>query len=249
MRKRKEMTMTTRTFILGGVAALTIFAGSLSPAQAQLVVYDPANYLQAVQQVTQLTQQLTVIRQQYQQLQQTYQAIAHLPQNTLNDLGRQLNVDQFRNALPNKSNILGSVMNGAGLGTGNLGLAAQGYLNENRIYVPAGQDFTALEMQRNANSVAGAQAIASELYQSAANRVTALQSIESQLAGATDAKSVADLQARINAEQAYIQAQQVQAQSLAMWQSSQERNQQQRGDEERRRQIDTLIEAAKAHGR
>ena len=64
----------------------------------------------------------------------------------------------------------------------------------------------------------------------------------------SDAKAVGDLQARIAAEQAYIQAQQVQAQSLAMWQASQERNHQQRGEEERRRQIDNLIEAAKAHG-
>ena len=139
-------------------------------------------------------------------------------------------------------------MNGSGLGPGILGSAAQGYLNENRIYAPTGQDFNAQEMQRNANSVAGAQAMASELYQSAANRVTALQGIERQLANAPDTKAVADIQARIAAEQAYIQAQQVQAQSLAMWQASQERNQQQRGDEERRRQIDKLIESAKARG-
>lgn len=240
--------MKTRQLFQAGAAALILSSAAAPPAQALDIVYDPSNYAQAVQQVTQLTQQLTVMQQQYQQLMQTYQAIAHLPQGVLNDLGRQLNVNQFRNALPTQSSVLGAVMNGQGLGPGSLGEAAQAYLKQNRIHAPAARDFQATEMQRNASSVAGTQAMASELYQSAANRITMLQGIESQLAGATDAKAVGDLQARIAAEQAYIQAQQVQAQSLAMWQASQERNHQQRGEEERRWQIDNLIEAAKAHG-
>lgn len=240
--------MKTRQLFQAGAAALTLVGAMTAPAHALDIVYDPSNYAQAVQQVTQLTQQLTVMQQQYQQLMQTYQAIAHLPQNALNDLGRQLNVNQFRNALPAQSGVLGAVMSGQGLGPGSLGEAAQAYLNQNRIHAPTAGDFQATEMQRNASSVAGTQAMASELYQSAANRITVLQGFESQLANAADTKAVADLQARIAAEQAYIQAQQVQAQSLAMWQASQERNHQQRGEEERRRQIDNLIEAAKAHG-
>lgn len=243
--------MTIHRIILTGTAALVLGLAATGPAQAQVRVYDLANYLQSVEQVTHLTQQLTVMRQQYQQLQQTYAAMAHLPQSAVNDLGRQLNVNQFRNALPAQSRVLGAVMNGAGLegvDSGSLAASAQSHLQQNRIYAPAARDFQALEMQRIANSVAGAQAMASELYQSAADRVVALQDMESQLAGAPDSKAVADLQARIAAEQAYIQAQQVQAQSLAMWQASQERNQQQRSEEERRRQIDNLIEAAKAHG-
>lgn len=240
--------MTLRRVILAGAAALTIGGAVIGPAHAYKLVYDPSNYAQAVEQVAQLIQQLQVMQQQYEQLMQTYQAIAHLPQTALNQLGQRLNVDQFRNALPSQSSVLGSVMNGTALGSGSFGSAAQGYLNQNRVYAPPGQDFQAQEMQRNANSVAGAQAMASELYQSAANRVAALQGIETQLANAPDAKAVADLQARLAAEQAYIQAQQVQAQSLAMWQASQERNEAQRRDEERRRQIDSLIEQAKAHG-
>jgi type IV secretion system protein VirB5 len=171
-----------------------------------------------------------------------------VPSNAVNQLGQQLNVDQFRNALPSQSNVLGSVMNGTTLGSDNLGSTAQGYLNQNRVYAPTGSDFQAQEMQRNAYSVAGTQAMASELYQSAANRVSALQGIEGQLAAAQDAKAVADLAARINAEQTYIQAQQVQAQSLAMWQQSQQRNQDQRQEEQRRQSIDALIEQAKARG-
>lgn len=224
--------------------------GAMLPGavQAQRIVYDPAIYGQALQQVTQLSQQLAVMQQQYQQLMQTYQAIAHLPQTELNQLGQQLNVATLRNALPAQSTVLGTIMNGSSAGTGNLAAATQTYLNQNHVYTPTAQDFQAQEMQRNASSIAGVQGMASTLYQSAADRVTALQGIESQLASAPDTKAVADIQARLSAEQTYIQAQQVQAQSLAMWQASQQRNQEQRLQEERRRQIDTLIEDAKAHG-
>ena len=90
--------------------------------------------------------------------------------------------------------------------------------------------------------------MASELYQSAADRVSLLRGIERQLAGAVDAKAVADLQARLAAEQAYVQAQQVQAQSLAMWQQAQERNRQQQQEEQRRQEIDRLIDEAAARG-
>jgi type IV secretion system protein VirB5 len=245
--KREEGT-DMRKLIMAGVSALTICGAVTGPAHAQWTVIDPSNLAQAVQQVQQLQQQLQVMQQQYQQLIQTYQAIAHVPSNAVNQLGQQLNVDQFRNALPSQSNVLGSVMNGTTLGSGNLGSTAQGYLNQNRVYAPTGSDFQAQEMQRNAYSVAGTQAMASELYQSAANRVSALQRIEGQLAAAQDAKAVADLAARINAEQTYIQAQQVQAQSLAMWQQSQQRNQDQRQEEQRRQSIDALIEQAKARG-
>lgn len=230
------------------LAAALITAAPAQPAHAQLAVIDPANLAQAVQQVQQMAQQLQMMQQQYQQLQQTYQAVAHAPSDALTELGRQLNVDALRNALPAQSGELGAVMTGTSLGPGGFGSAAQGQLERNRVYSPGGADFQAQEMQRAATSIAGAQAMAGGLYQSAASRITALQAIESQLAGAADAKAVADLAARIAAEQAYIQAQQVQAQSLVLWQQAQMRNQDQRELERRRQSSDALIDQAKARG-
>ena len=236
-----------RNVIKKSALALAICGTVIGPVQAQWVVTDPGNTAQAVEQVVQMIKQLAVMRQQYDQLMQTYQAISHAPQGALTQLGQKLNVDQFRNALPS-STALGAVMNGSDLGIGNFGKAISGYVQQNRVHAPTGPDFQAKEMQRTANSVAGAQAMASGLYQSAANRIEALQGLENQLASAPDTKAVADIQARIAAEQAYIQAQQVQAQALAMWQASEERNQEQRNREERRRQTDKLIEEAKAKG-
>jgi type IV secretion system protein VirB5 len=240
----KEETM--RNVIRKSALALAICGAVSGLAHAQLVVIDPSNLAQAVEQVTQLVQQLKVLQEQYAQLQATYAAIAHAPQGQLNQLGAQLNVDQYRNALPTQSSTLGAVMNGTGQGTGNLASSTQNYLGQNRVYAPTGTDFQAQEMQRRATSVAGSQAMAAELYQSASNRITTLRAIEAQLANAPDAKAVADIQARLLAEQTYIQAQQVQAQSLAMWQASQQRNEEQRRDEDRRREIDRLIDKIKA---
>ena len=240
-REDKEMRKFMRTTVLALVLAAT-------PAAAQEAVLDVSNLAQARLQVQQLVQQLRMMQQQYQQLVQTYQAIAHLPQTALRELGREFNVDQFRNALPAQSGTLSSVMNGSGLGTGPFASSLQDFLGQNRVYVPTGQDFQADTLRRTATSVAGAQAMASQLYQSAANRIEALRGLETRLADAGDAKDVADLQARIAAEQAFIEAQQVQAQSLALWQAAQSRNEEQRLQEERRRQIDALIEEVKAHG-
>lgn len=237
-----------RKTLLSGAAALAFCAGLCAPAQAQWLVTDPWNTAQAVEQVRQAVAQLQVMQQQYQQLQQQYQAIAHLPNQGLQQLGQQFNVSQFRNALPAQSSVLGTVMNGTALGGGAFGSAAQGYRDQNQVYSAPGQDFQARELDRNGQSVAGAQAMAAGLYQSAADRITTLQGLESQLADAPDTKAVADIQARLSTESAYIQAQQVQAQSLGMWQATQERNADQRHDEERRRQVDSLIEVAKARG-
>jgi type IV secretion system protein VirB5 len=239
--------MKMRKSILAGAAALAVCATS-APAMAQWTVIDPSNLAQAVQQVKQLTQQIQMMQQQYKTMMQQYQAIAHLPQSALNQLQSQLTVPQFRNPLSAGSADVGSIMNGSGLGSGALGSDLQTYLNQNRVYSPTGQDFQAQQMNRNATSVAGSQAMAADLYQSAASHIQTLQGLEGQLASAPDEKAVADIQARIGMEQAAFQAQQVQAQSLAMWQQAQERNQDERNDEARRQQIDNLIDQAKAHG-
>jgi type IV secretion system protein VirB5 len=241
MNRNKEEEATMRQLILAGTSALAIGA-SAGPVHAQWTVIDPSNLAQAVQQVRQLQMQLQTMQAQYQQLQQTYQAISHLPQDALNRMGRELNTDQFRNALPNVSSLNG-MMNGQQLNS-----LAQQYLNQNRVYQPSGPGFATQEIGRNAQSIANAQSMASGLYTSASNRVDVLRQLEGTLDTAPDTKAVADIQARLAMEQTTLQAQQVQAQALTMWQASQERNEQQRREESSRQEIDQLIEEAKRHG-
>lgn len=229
--------MKLRRYMLAGAAALGLIGTTAGPVTAQMAVVDVRAIAQAMQQVRQLQSQLA-------QLQQTYAAIAHLPQAELNRLAQQLNTNQFRNPLGTSSANIGGLLDGSG----NLAPGAQAYLDRNKVYSPTGQDFQAQQMGRNATGIANTQAMAAQLYQSAASHIQTLQSLEGQLTVAPDAKAVADVQARIAMEQAAFQGQQLQAQSLAMWQAAQERNQDQRNDEIRRQQTDNLIQQAKAHG-
>ena len=240
------MGLRTRQWALAGGVVLGITAGI--PAMAAMVVIDPKAIAEEKAQGEQLAHQLETLKNQYQEMQQTANAVSHLPQDALNQLGQQLNVPELRNPLASSAPDISSIMNGSGLGSGQLGTAAQGYLDQNRVYAPAGEDFQAQQMNRNANSIAGAQAMASELYQSAATHIQTLQSLEGQLAAAPDTKAIADIQARLAMEQATFQAQQVQAQSLSMWQDAQERNQDEQHDELRRREMENAIEQNKAHG-
>lgn len=222
-----------RTALAGAVFLLL---GGGGAAQAQMAVVD-------AKALVQLKSQLQQMQAQYQELQRTYRAIAHLPDSAVRQLGRQLNVDQFRNALPDTT-VAGAMLSGRG----HLSGRGQQMLSQNRVYAPSGRDFQAREMARTATSIAGTQAMATDLYASASARINALRAIETQLDRAPDQKAVLDLQARVQSEQAYIQAQQVQAQSLALWQASQQRSDQLRREEQRRQQIDDLIEQAKAKG-
>lgn len=230
-----------RKLILAGAAALAIGVGA-APAHAQWTVIDPSNLAQAVQQVRTLQQQYQTLQQQLQTAQQTVDSIRHLPDQAIRQAGQQFNVDQLRNVLPNTNSIT-NMMDGQQLGS-----QAQQYLNRNRVYQPTGNDFRSQELNRSAQSIANNQAVATDLYQSASAHITALQGLEGQLATATDAKQVADIQARIAQEQAVLQAQQIQAQSVSMMQAAQTRNEEQRYEENRRQRIESMIAAAKAHG-
>jgi len=232
-----------RKSILAGVSALVLCVAA--PASAQLgggIVYDPSNYAQALEQVRQLQQQYAKMQEQLATAKSTLDSVSHLPDQTLNQLGQQFNKPELRQALPTGTGVQ-DLLNGE-----QLNAQAQQFLDKNRVYAPTGDDFAAKEMTRNGQSIANQQAMANSLYQSSTARINALQGLEGQLAGAKDAKSVADISARIQQEQAYIQAQQVQAQSLQMWQAAQERNAEQRSNEQRRQRVESMIAEAKARG-
>ncbi|WP_234422626.1 type IV secretion system protein [Sphingomonas aurantiaca] len=231
-----------RKSILAGVSALVLCVAAPASAQFGGVVYDPSNYAQALEQVRQLQQQYAKMQEQLQTAKSTLDSVSHLPDQALNQIGQQFNTQQLRQALPTGDGVQ-NLLNGE-----QLNAQAQQFLNKNRVYQPTGDDFAAQEMTRNGQSIANQQAMANSLYQSSTARINALQGLEGQLAGAKDAKSVADISARIQQEQAYIQAQQVQAQSLQMWQAAQERNAQQRSDEQRRQRVESMIAEAKARG-
>lgn len=232
--------------LLASVAVL----GLARPAVAQWAVIDSANLAQTVQgvaqgarQLEQLTTQLAVMRQQYQQLMSTYQAIAHLPDAAVAEAGAIFATPALRSPVPGMAGDLSSIVGGTGSG-GALAGQIGGLLAGNRIYAAPGSDALARSMGTNAGSIAGSQAMAQQLFQSATQHAAALWSLEGQLANSPDAKATADIQARLQMEQAQLQARVVQAQTLQAAQSAQVRLGAQQNEESRRCYIDAMLSGA-----
>lgn len=206
------------------------------------VVFDPTVFAQTVMTVEQLSNQLAVMQQQYNQLVQTYQAIAHLPDETLQSLAAQLNTQQFRAPITTDPAAIVSAI----AGLGNVGASAQQFLQQNNIYAAPGRDFLATQLGLRGNSVAAVQGMVNELYASATQHARALQALEGQLNGAPDGKAVQDIGARIQMEQAQLQARQIQAQTLTAFQGAQQRNEDTQRDQLRRCQYDEVLAAGRS---
>lgn len=219
----------------------------ITPSRAQMAVIDaPAlvntarSVVQGAQQIAQLTQQIAIMQQQYAQLMQTYQAIAHVPDSVMASLGNTFVIPSLRSPVPGQAADLAGIVGGLSNG-GALGSQMQSILGANRIYSPVGQDPAALAMTTNANSIAGTQAMVQQLYQSATDHAAALWTLEGQLSNSPDAKATADIQARLQMEQAQLQARQIQAQTLGTAQQAQVRQTAQQHEESRRCYIDAIL--------
>lgn len=232
-----------RGLLKAGVCTLALLGAGEARAQWAVECVNCTNELTEVAReaarIQQVVQQIQFLKSQLQEMQNVYASVAHLPDTALAQLGQQLNVSQFRNPLPTATGAIGSLMNGTGMGS--LSGLGQRYLNQNRVYTSPDQDAGAASMATNANSIAGVQSIADQLYQSAAAHNEALQGLEGQLENAPDAKAVADISARVQLEQTYIASQQVQAQAISTWQQAQVRSYEQQRRESRRCYIDAVL--------
>ena len=235
-----------RNILLAGISIIALIASDA--AHAELPVIDGANLantartvVQGAQQIQQLAQQLETMKQQLTTAEQTFDSLTHAPTGELASFSSQFNVTALRNILPQNMDSVGSIMNGTGLsGMGPLG---QQYASQNRIYQPPANDFAAQQMTTNANSIAGVQALANQLFFSASQHINVIQSLEQTLTDAPDEKTVGDIQARMATEQSYIAAQQVQAQAVGTWQAAQVRNVDEQNAETQRQNIDDVLSA------
>jgi type IV secretion system protein VirB5 len=216
----------------------------LGPAHAQMPVIDGASVAQLMAQVRQAAQQIQLLQQQVQQVMSIYNAVAHVT-----DLGSAvsaLGMLGIQNPLPVNPYAVQSLLNGRGSVEGMAGSIGS-LFNSNwetaHVYTPTGTSYEASLVQRGATSIAGIQGLSGQLYQSMAQRLPLLQALQDRLNSAKDPKDVMDLQARLAAEQSYIQAQGVQAQTLGMMQVAAYQERQQERDEQRQKDIDAVLAA------
>ena len=226
--------------VLAGVCALAL----MPPARADLPVIDNAGLAQLFAQVRQGLQELQLLQQQLEHVMAVYNSLSHVT-----DLANAVGVLQtlgIHNPLPVNISSVQSLLAGTGSTQGmlgNIGALFTTNVNANHVYAPTGDSFEAALLQRNATGIAGIQAFAGQAYQSMSDRLNAMRQLQDRLATAQDTKDVQDLQARLQSEQAYIQSQAAQVHTLAIMQVAAYQSLQQQREEERQRDIDTVLAA------
>jgi type IV secretion system protein VirB5 len=192
---------------------LTLTVCAVSPVHAQWAVVDVPATIQLVQEVQTAAQQLATLRSQLTQAEQTLQSMSGLRGM------QQLLSGTNRNYLPtNWGQLNAAGVNGGGSYGGLAGsiqtlIAGNARLANAQLALlsPANQQQIAATRQWTATQ----QAVSQTALASASNRFGALQTLINAIPSAVDQKGILELQARIAAELAMVQNEQIKLQSLA----------------------------------
>lgn len=200
------------------IAATVAIAGLSAPNTAKasgIPVIDAANMTQNlmnhVEDVAKFVEQIEQLKAQLTQMQQQYDALT----GTRN-LGDILNNPAFKDYLPaDWQNVYKSLQNG---GYSGLTGTAAAIRDANRLFdtcaAKQGQDKTLCE--RASSKAAQDKAFADEAFDSARSRWDQIEALMRQVNETHDPKGIAELQARITAETAAIQNEQVKMNLYAM---------------------------------
>lgn len=183
---------------LFGTFALFVGLSMGSAAHAGIPVIDVAGVAAAIEQVVAWGQQFQQMKDQYTQMQQQYNNL-----NGSRGMGSLANNPAMRQYLPaNYQTILSN-------GYGN----SAAIRSSSKVYgiegttLNAGSD-TAQAFEANANQAAVNRAVSEDGYAQASARFAGIQTLLDKVNDAPDAKDIADLQARIQAEQVMQQNEQ-----------------------------------------
>jgi len=207
--------------LLACLSALILLTAS--PAGAE-IVFDPSVYARQFEQLTELkkqvdtlTSQLKVAQDQLSQAKQLYDSFNK--RTNANDIGALLNTPQFRKVLPQQFSDIERLV--AGQSGGNFADAINHYLSQNRAYAGnSGNTYYQSELDRIARQTGAKHSLGQAVYDTASQRIDALEELRARISSATDAKEVLDLSARLQAEQALLQNDVLRMQGLAVIQQA-----------------------------
>ena len=235
--------------LASALIACPVADGFFSPAQAQLLVFDSSSFGELVdeaqnglRQLVQLEQVVTLSQQQLNEVTTFYTSFSHL--TNVSQLAPFLLQQQAINPLPEVTQIE-NLLRGQGFGSSLAG-QSEAILARVQHYQAVGTDFTATEMNSNAQATAGQMASAEALYGSSTQRITGIEQLQGQLALSADPKQSLDLQARATMENGLAQAQANQSTSILAIQQAQADAEQQRVDQDWRKGAEGLTAAAAA---
>ena len=226
-------------FASASVAALLM----ASPAAAE-IVFDPNVFARQFEQLTELkkqvdtlTSQLKVAQDQLNQAKQLYDSFNK--RTNANNIGSLLNTPQFRKVLPQQFSDIERLT--AGQGGGNFADAIDRYLSQNRAYAGnSGNSYYQSELDRIARQTGAKHSMGQAVYDTASQRIDALEELRTRISTATDVKETLDLSARLQAEQALLQNDVLRMQGLAMIQQARTDMDGQREREKQRQLIDEM---------
>jgi type IV secretion system protein VirB5 len=225
------------------VAALT-FAATFppGPVSAQgIPVIDQTSIAKQIESIVQLKAQLDALNQQLEQAQQLYGSLNKI--TDMADVASVLNDPSVRQALPPEFSAIQNLFNGQGSGV--FENSANKFLDSNSTYRTSADDFYAQELTRLQNQNAGQMSLGQQIYDAATKRIGGIDELRQKISTASDAKDIADLQARLQAEQAFLQTDVLRMQGLQMIQQAQVQVDDQRQAEDWRKRMDTMGAALK----
>ncbi|WP_455296868.1 P-type DNA transfer protein VirB5 [Brucella pituitosa] len=226
MRMRKSM-----------MAAVAILALSAGAAGAQgIPVIDKTAILRWASQLDAMKEQYEALNQQINQAEQLFGSLNKL--TDMADVASLLNQPEIRKALPQDFAAIESLLSGNG--SGSFGDAASKFLESNSTYQSSANDFYAQELERIQKRNAGQMSLGQQIYDTATKRIEGIDQLRQKISSASDAKDIADLQARIQAESAFLQTDLLRMQGLQMVQQAQVQVEQQRQAEDWKKRMDAM---------
>lgn len=212
-------------------------AAALAPFQAHagIPVIDFTAIANLMQQVMAWQQQLQGMQKQYDQLSQAKDQLQQTYGSMTGSRGMEQLLptsDMARNYLPQSYGDLMATVNGASANYSGLANQVQSIMRANSIL--SGTQMNALSPEMRQVVEQGRQASAmlngmtQSAYQNTSQRFSALQTLVSRIGTAQDPKAIADLQARIQSEQAMLTNEQTKLQTLYQIAKADELSQQQR---------------------
>ncbi len=217
------------------MAAAALLSATMASAQG-IPVIDRTAIVKQIESITQLKSQLDTLNQQLQRAEQLYGSLNKI--TNMADVASLLNDPSIRKALPRDFNAVEGLLKGSG--TGVFGNSASKFLESNSTYRTDANDFYAQELSRVQNQNAGQMSLGQQIYDAATKRIEGIDQLRQQISGAADAKDVADLQARLQAETAFLQTDLLRMQGLQMIQQTQVQVDDQRKAEDWRKRMDAM---------
>lgn len=199
-------------------------------------VNDQAAIAKQIESIAQLKSQLDALNEQIGQARQLYGSLNKL--TDMADVANVLNDPAIRKALPSDFAAIEGLLKGNG--TGVFGDSASRFLEGNSTYRTDADDFYAQELYRLQNKNAGQMSLGEQIYDAATKRIDGIDQLRGKISTAGDAKEIADLQARLQAEQAFLQTDVLRMEGLRMVQQAQNQVDEQRKAEDWRQRMDNM---------